>query len=255
MPEYTAVICYVDIEHEDVLNDPEERDAHLAWAMDVQLRLEELAAVPCLVQHYRRVTLARLKDWGVQALIISGNASDWESYPAGAFDALFEIIREADIPILGICGGHQLICMAHGAPAGPIRPLAPGAKNAAGLGGEGYFKEWGFLPVDVLQPDPLFEGLGEHPVFLEMHYWEVKQLPAEFILLASTAECGIQAVRHRRKPLYGVQFHPEAFILPGQRYRSPLVRIVYPGGYDEAQPDGQVLLRNFLRIAGAALSP
>lgn len=247
------MICYVDIEHEDVLNDPAKRDAHLAWAMDVKLRLEELAAVPCLVQHYRRVSLARLKKWGIHALIISGNASDWESYPAGAFDALFEIIREAAVPILGICGGHQLIAMAHGAKAGPIRPLAPEGGAAAGPGGEGYFKEWGFLPVEVVHPDPLFEGLGEHPVFLEMHYWEVKELPADFVLLASSPDCRVQAVRHRRKPLYGVQFHPEAYILPDQRYRSLLVRIVYPEGYDQAQPDGEVLLRNFLRVAGVAL--
>lgn len=249
-----AVICYVDIEHEEMLNDPARRDEHLAWAMDVQLRLEELSPAPCLVQHYSRVTLERLKAWGVRAVIISGNASDWERYPAGAFDALYEVIREADFPILGICGGHQLIAMAHGAPAGPIRLLSAGEEGESGFGGARYFKEWGFLPVDVLHPDPLFEGLGEHPVFLEIHYWEVKQVPADFVLLASRPTCPVQAMKHREKPLYGVQFHPEAFILPHQRYRSPLVRIVYPEGYDQAQPDGQVLLRNFLRMAGVAPS-
>ncbi|MGQ9517036.1 MAG: glutamine amidotransferase-related protein [Anaerolineae bacterium] len=152
------MICYIDIEHESVLEDPQRRDAHLAWVMDVKLRLEELSSVPCLVQHYFRVRRERLRAWGIRAVIISGNASDWETYPTGAFDALYEIIREADIPILDICGGFQLIATAHGAPAGPIRPLTAGEEGVNNMGA-GYFKEWGFLPVEVVKPAP-FRGAG-----------------------------------------------------------------------------------------------
>jgi len=61
------MICYVDIEHERILQDPEKRQGHLARRADVQLRLEEISGQACLVQRYSRVTRQRLKEWGIQA--------------------------------------------------------------------------------------------------------------------------------------------------------------------------------------------
>ena len=51
------MICYIDIEHERILQDPEERQGHLARRTDVKLRLEEISGQACLVQRYSRVTL------------------------------------------------------------------------------------------------------------------------------------------------------------------------------------------------------
>ncbi|RLG94482.1 hypothetical protein DRO37_05455 [Candidatus Bathyarchaeota archaeon] len=66
-----------------------------------------------------------------------------------------------------------------------------------------------YLPVKVLKrDDPLFEGLNGTIIVDEGHYCEIKWLPAEFELLASTDECIIQAMRHKSRPLYGVQFPP-----------------------------------------------
>ena len=48
-------------------------------------------------------------------------------------------------------------------------------------------------------------------------------------------ECPVEAFKHRQRPLYGTQFHPEA--------------------YDEDHPQGQIILRNFLRLAGIAAPP
>jgi GMP synthase (glutamine-hydrolysing) len=91
-------------------------------------------------------------------------------------------------------------------------------------------KEYGFMPVHVYEPDPLFEGLGEDPVFWEAHYVEAKQLPKGFAAFASTAECRIQAIKREEKLVYGVQFHPEC--------------------YDAEHTDGRDLLVNFFRLAG-----
>jgi len=202
------------------------------------------------MQHYRRVTRRRLREWNIRAIVISGNSSDWIEYDADAFDEMFDIIRSAEWPIFGICGGHQLIGMAHGAPLGPMRELRPGEVSASSYA-PAYFKEWGFTPVRIVQADPIFDGLGAVPIFAEAHYWEIKELPAGFELLASTDECPIEAMRQRGKPIYGVQFHPEAYSeYPGDRRSAQLNDIYAPAVCQEVHPDGRQLLENFFKIAG-----
>ena len=85
------------------------------------------------------------------------------------------------------------------------------------------------MPVRVIKPDPLFDGLGQEPVFLESHYWEVKEAPHGFNVLASTAECPVQAIKRVDKLVYGTQFHPELF--------------------DAEHTEGRKLIANFLRLA------
>jgi len=116
-----------------------------------------------------------------------------------------------------------------GGTCGALRKLKPGEEDPAEWA-PGWYKEVGYMPVRVLQDDPIFAGLGSEPVFFESHYWEVKQLPADFELLASTDECEVQVMRHKDCLVYGTQFHPE----------------VYEAGYS----DGPTLLANFFDMAG-----
>ncbi len=224
------MICFVDIEHEKVLRDPEKRDTHLALYTEIKLKLEEISGEACLVQHFSRVTGQRLREWGMKALIISGNATDWEEYGETDLAEMYRIIRAAELPILGLCGGCQLIALAHGAPLGPMRRPREGEDDLYAEHKPDYFKERGFMPVRILEPNPLFDGLGEEPVFFQAHSWEVKESPPHFRVLASTDECRIQAIKHREKLVYGTQFHPEM--------------------YEEEQIDGRRLLVNFFRLAG-----
>lgn len=244
------MIAFIDIEHDQIVHSPARRDDHLAGLMDIKLRLEEIADEPCLVVRYDRATPERCSSLGVKCVIISGNATDWKEYAPGAFDGLTSLILSGDFPVLGICGGHQLIAMSFGAPCGPMRPLAPDEADITNLSAPGYFKEWGFYPIEIEQEDPLLKGLGASPVFLEAHYWEVKDLPAEFQVLASSATCRVQVMRHRYKPIYGVQFHPEAYTEWEGDRRSRLVRLVYGEQFPGVFPAGKQLLRNFLHIAG-----
>jgi GMP synthase-like glutamine amidotransferase len=243
------MICFVDIEHQRWL-DSAERHSHFSYCLDVKFKLEELSGRPCIVQRYEDVTRQRLQALGATALVISGNAVGFEEYDAEAFDEMKRIIREAEMPILGFCGGHQLIGMAHGAPIGPMRRLRPGEPEITTLSGPGYLKEWGFMAVDVAGEDPIFDGLGPSPVFLEVHYCELKELPPGFQLLASTADCRLQVIKQAGKPVYGTQFHPEGYTeMPDDR-RNTLVNLVYPDGHARARPDGRTLIANFFRIAG-----
>lgn len=244
------MICYVDIEHEKALQSAEERAVHQAHCADVKRRLEETSGDVCVVQRYERVTRQWLSKLEVKALVISGNVTDWAEYDEAALAEMYRIIRNADLPILGICGGLQLIAMAYGVPIGPMRQLKEGEDDPYPDFAPGYFKEWGFIPVRILKPDPLFDGLGEKPAFLTAHYWEVKEVPPGFELLASSDACRIQAIRWTGKLVYGTQFHPEVYTEREAGRRSPLVNLVYPEGYTEEQTDGRTLLVNFFRVAG-----
>ncbi len=57
------------------------------------------------------------------------------------------------------------------------------------------------------------------------HFWEVKTCPKDFERLAESELCAVQAVVHRKLPVFGCQFHPEEF--------------------SESQNHGKILLQNF----------
>jgi len=245
------MICFIDLEHASWLETRQSRLEHYGYIMDVKLKLEALSGQPCLVQRYCDVSLAGLRDAGISAMLISGNATTFDNYGPDPFVEMHRIVRAAEWPILGFCGGHQLIAQACGAEVGPIRSLRPGEQDITDLSGPGYFKEWGYLPVSTVADDPILEGLGPAPVFLEMHYWEAKQVPAGFRLLASTGDCRVQLMRRSDRPVYGAQFHPEGYTEWPRDQRNELVNTIYPAGYAGAEPAGRQLLQNFFRQAEA----
>ena len=231
------MICFVDLEHEKVadvfntawFNDDKGKE-YLGRRAALKFRFEEISGQACLLQHYTQVTADKLRDWGIQALLLSGYGTTWDQFdPEGVRESL-RIIRETDIPTIGICGGHQHIGFAYDAPSKPLGQLPEGMEDPNPNFGAGMAKEVGFMHVDILKPDPLFEGLGDRPVFMESHWWEVQDVPPDFEHLASTDLCRVQAFKHKSRMLYGVQFHPEA--------------------YDEENLDGKTLLGNFFRLAG-----
>ena len=101
---------------------------------------------------------------------------------------------EANVPILGICLGHQLLIH--------------------WLGGKVKRGKWeiGWLPITVHEPglsDPLLDGLGQEFYGFLWHGDQITQLPEEFELLASSEICRVQAYRLRDRPVWGVQFNPQ----------------------------------------------
>ena len=86
------------------------------------------------------------------------------------------------------------------------------------------------MPVRVVRPHPLFEGLAAEAIVYQLHGGELKQLPAGFLRLAESDVCRIQAIAHWTLPLFGLQFHPER--------------------YDANHQDGRRILQNYFRLAG-----
>ena len=103
-----------------------------------------------------------------------------------------EYLDKADVPILGICAGHQFMALHFGGDAKPSR-----------------FPEFGKAQIVVKEKDALFEGLPETFEVWESHNDEVAALPPGFVNLAASENCACQAMRAVDRPRFGVQFHPE----------------------------------------------
>lgn len=228
------MICYVDLEHPtrgpSMLTETPEATQRKADLVTAATHFEGLGGVPCLLQHFTRVNHEGLLNLGVHTVVLSGHSTLIDDYDPDDLAPLLELIRRWPGPLLGLCGGHQLIGLALGQRPAPMGALEPGRGDPWPAVGPGMRKEWGPKAIRVLRDDPLFEGLGDTAVVEQRHFWELKDLPEGFVRLADSEACPIQAMRHVRRPLYGFQFHPER--------------------YTEAHPDGRTILANFFRLAG-----
>jgi GMP synthase-like glutamine amidotransferase len=147
---------------------------------------------------------ADLRAWQPAAVILGPNDTPFPAYPP-AFDRFLSWVRARRGPTLGICGGHQAIALAHGAPVGPVFPVPAATTTYSGMP-----KVQGVTRVRLLgDPDPLLANLPDEVDVMASHVDEVKDLPPGFRLLALGDPSRIQIFRADRRPLWGVQFHPE----------------------------------------------
>ena len=104
-----------------------------------------------------------------------------------------EYLEKADFPVLGICAGHQFMAQFFGGKAEPSK-----------------VPEFGKIELTLLtENDVLFEGVPKKSIVWESHNDEVTRLPESFELLAESENCKIQAMKHKNRLFYGLQFHPE----------------------------------------------
>ena len=103
-----------------------------------------------------------------------------------------EYLTKADFPILGICAGHQFMGRFF---SGEVKPSET--------------PEFGKIELTILKQNELFDGVPEKSIVWASHNDEVSKIPNDFKILASSENCKIQAMKHKQKPFYGMQFHPE----------------------------------------------
>jgi len=118
-----------------------------------------------------------------------------------------------DLPILGVCLGHQAMGQAEGGKVIRAQTLMHGKTDAIAHTGEGIFK-------DIPTP---FTATRYHSLAIER-----SSMPNTLRVTAWTADGEIMGVQHTDRPLYGVQFHPESI----------------------ATQYGHEMLANFLDLAG-----
>ncbi len=133
--------------------------------------------------------LEKLHD--ADALVLSGGAPSiaYEKYKLGEQP---RYLRELHIPILGICVGAQLIAEIFGGGSGPAK-----------------VPEYGKTEVWIDNSDDIFKGVPEKIIVWESHNDEIKSLGDLLLPLAHSQNCKYQAIMHKNKAIYGVQFHPE----------------------------------------------
>lgn len=130
--------------------------------------------------------LRKLKPHGI--ILSGGPASVTEK---GA-PRLRKSVIDMGIPILGICYGMQLLVDVLG---GEVKPQA--------------HCEYGPATMKSSGADPLLIKVPKSSTVWMSHMDAAVKLPDEWRTLASTSGCGQVAVRHKERPLYGLQFHPE----------------------------------------------
>lgn len=129
------------------------------------------------------------KQFNIKGIIFSGGPSS--VYDDGAPTPHQEIFS-LNIPILGLCYGHQLIAKVFG---GEVR--------------QGKTREYGVAQVSIEYFNDLFSGLNREEKVWMSHYDTVIKLPQNFQVLARTENCPVAAFSHRSKAIYGLQWHPE----------------------------------------------
>ena len=129
------------------------------------------------------------------------------------------VVEQLQLPFLGICFGHQLLAKALG---GGVRIMAQ--------------PECGLLPVALTgkgRSDPLFCDIDYSTNCIQWHASEVTGLPKGAELLASSAQCAVQAFRFG-KHAYGLQGHYE---VGPETLENWLSSPLYSGTFFEANPD------------------
>ena len=172
-----------------------------------------------LTEPFHATSMERIESLNPSHIILSGQSQPWDQYSSESLSGVFEVIRNAKQPVLGVCGGHQQIALAYGAEVDLMERLHPGE------GYEGAKRERGFSPVEA-DGQGIFNGLPASVTVWHSHCDEVKSVPEGFHVTASNDTCAIQAMQHDQRPVFGVQFHPELF--------------------DEEHPEGRQILENFL---------
>ncbi|MDY7107765.1 MAG: glutamine-hydrolyzing GMP synthase [Planctomycetota bacterium] len=139
-------------------------------------------------------SLEELAALNPSGLILSGGPASVDEDGAPRCD---ERLLELGVPILGICYGMHLGC----------RLLGCHVTRAEA-------REYGRARLTIRDARDLLTGLPAETTVWMSHGDQVRDLSGEFEILASTPTCPFAAVRHRARPFYGVQFHPEVTHTP-----------------------------------------
>jgi GMP synthase (glutamine-hydrolysing) len=178
------------------------------YAQLIARRVREQNVYCEIVRH--SITAERVRELAPIGIILSGGPSSVYAQGAPLCDPkLFEL----GIPVLGICYGMQLMCQALG-----------GKVDSAPA------REYGRAECDIVEADGLFAGVPKQTQVWMSHGDQVAGISNDFTPLAKTSTCPYAAVKHKRLPFFGLQFHPEV----------------------THTPEGATVLRNFLHGACGA---
>lgn len=151
------------------------------------------------IEVYRndKITPDEIEDLNPEAIILSPGPGR----PEDAGICVDTVKKFHDkIPSLGVCLGHQAICVAFGGKISYASKLMHGKSSIA-----------------KLNKDPIFKGLNDEITVGRYHSLSLVEttLPKDLRIISKTADNGeIMAVKHEKYDIYGLQFHPESILTP-----------------------------------------
>ena len=125
------------------------------------------------------------------ALIISGSPFLFKDRDTDILLKNYSFIATLNLPILGICFGHQLL----------------GFVNGAEVFEMDEDRDW--QEIEIIESSILFNQL-EQPIKMMEDHIEAVSVPGTFKLIATSEKCKNEAMQHKVLPHFGVQFHPES---------------------------------------------
>lgn len=157
--------------------------------------------------HNQPITLSVKSE--VSGIILSGGRGN--PYEPLNLTTNFVALMNFEVPTIGFCLGHEIIAAAY---RGRIKKLDKYHQK----------KE----TIRITQDDQIFEGLGTTEVSLvKKHSYHVSELSTDFISLAESDTTPNEIIRHKEKPIYGFQSHPEV-----------------------SGTQGLIMVKNFLKMCG-----
>jgi para-aminobenzoate synthetase component 2 len=188
-------------------------DNYDSFTYNLAQRIGELdPAIEVRVYRNDQITLAQMEAERPDHIIISpGPCTPRESGISN------EVVRHFSgrVPLLGVCLGHQCIAYVNGASIIRARRIMHGKTSRIRHDEQGIFQGL---------PNP-FAATRYHSLIIQEG-----TLPADFVVSATCADdpTEIMAIRHRRWPVDGVQFHPESFLtLVGHKLLANFLGIEY----------------------------
>ena len=170
-------------------------DNYDSFVFNLVQYLEQLGA-HCIVRRNDEVTTGEVPALRIDGVVLSPGPGVPED--AGVSVEMVRVCGDRNIPVLGVCLGHQAIAVAYGAVVGPAPELLHGKTSVVVHEGVGVLRG---LP----QP---FTATRYHSLSVD----ESTLTPA-LEVTARTPDSGVvMALRHRDRPLEGVQFHPESVL-------------------------------------------
>ena len=143
-----------------------------------------------IIEHNEQIDFSRLPS--ISGLIISGGKGN--PYEPLNLTTNYVALMNLDVPTIGFCLGHEIIAAAYCA---KIKRL-PDYQN----------KKDRVVITDV--NDPIFDGLNKTEVSMQKkHRYHVPKLPNDFEIIGYSDVCPIEIMRHKEKPIYSFQGHPE----------------------------------------------
>lgn len=213
------------------------------------------------IVHLSQLNEQTVREFDPDAIVLSGTLRDFDLYSPEMIERFNQFIRQTKVPVMAICGGHQLVGQAFGAKITTLDNKLPSEKR------NGRLIEYQYRFVKITDADdPIFAGIEERPDARWQKYtkrkhllriWQnhglrLDRLPDGFVKLARgyLSEVQMMVRRTSEQLIYGVQFHIEKSFQDWQADK-------YWDHRNESR-DGRLLFDNFLvealRFRGKAVN-